>query len=66
MARTLGYWFDMRQSASQMVCLAVIDAFLVSLIVFDRRRQSSARPYIMVLGAYIAIEAIWIMLGRPV
>ena len=66
MARTLGYWFDMRQSASQMVCLALIDAFLVSLIVFDRRRQSSAHPYIMVLGAYIAIEAIWIMLGRPV
>ena len=66
LARTLGYWFDMRQSASQMICLALIDAFLVSLIVFDRRRQSSARPYIMVLGAYIAIEAIWIVLGRPV
>ncbi len=66
LARTLGYWFDMRQAASQTVCLAIIDVFLVSLIVLDRRRQSSARPYIMVLGSYIAIEAIWILLGRPV
>ncbi len=66
LARTLGYWFGVRQSMSQTICLALIDAVLAALIVFDKRRQLPARPYIAVLLVYVAIEASWVALGRPV
>jgi len=66
LARTLGYWFGVRQSMSQTICLALIDAVLAALIVFDKRRQLPARPYISVLLVYVAIEASWVALGRPV
>ena len=65
-ARTLGYWFRLPQSWSQAVCLVLIDAFLIALIIFDKRRQSAAHPYILALSAYIVIEALWISLGHPV
>jgi hypothetical protein len=66
LARTLGYWFNVRQSSSQTVCLALIDALLVGLIAYDKRRRLDARPYLLILLAYIFIEAVWITLGRPV
>jgi hypothetical protein len=66
LARTLGYWFYVRQSSSQAVCLVLIDAFLIALIVFDRRRKLTARPYTVVLLTYVVIEACWVHLGRPV
>lgn len=66
LARTMGYWFGVRQSMSQTICLALIDILLVALIVFDRRRQLHARPYIAVLLAYGVIEGFWIILGRPI
>ncbi len=66
LARTLGYWFNVRQSVSQMVCLLLIDALLLGLILLDRRRKVAARPYAVVLATYAVIEVIWIGLGRPV
>ena len=66
LARTLGYWFQIRQGSSQTVCMVLIDALLLALIVYDSRRRVAARPYILVLVAYIVIEAVWITLGRPV
>ena len=66
MARTLGYWFNIRQSSSQTVCLVLIDALLLALLSFDRHRRLAGRPYILVLLAYVVIEAFWITLGRPV
>lgn len=66
LARTLGYWFNVRQSLSQTVCLALIDATLLALIGFDRRRRANAGPYLILLGAYIVLEAVWLTLGRPV
>lgn len=65
LARTLGYWFRLPQSWSQAVCLVLIDAFLIALIIFDRRRQSAVHPYMIALSAYIVIEALWISLGHP-
>jgi hypothetical protein len=65
LARTLGYWFNVRQSSSQTVCFVLIDTLLLALISFDRRRQLAGRPYILVLLAYIVIETSWIALGRP-
>lgn len=66
LARTLGYWFHMRQSSSQIVCLALINIVLLGLIAFDTRRRTGARPYIFVLFAYVVIESVWVALGRPV
>lgn len=66
LARTLGYWFGFRQSSSQTVCLALIVASLLALILYDRRRSVSARPYILVLLFYMVIEPVWFALGRPV
>jgi hypothetical protein len=66
LARTLGYWFRLPQSGSQAVCLVLVDAFLIALIIFDRRRQSAAHPYMIALSAYLVIEALWISLGHPV
>lgn len=66
LARTLGYWFHIRQSSSQTACLVLIDAVLLTLIAFDRRRRLAARPYFLVLLYYVVIEAFWIGLGRPI
>jgi uncharacterized membrane protein len=66
LARTLGYWFHVRQSSAQTVCFAVIDLCLVGLVVYDTNKRSAARPYIFALGAYLLIEAGWVILGRPV
>jgi hypothetical protein len=66
LARTLGYWFHVRQSWSQTVCLVLIDALLLALIAFDWRRRVAPRPYTQVLFAYVVIETVWIILGRPV
>jgi len=65
LARTLGYWFHVRQASSQAACLVLIDVLLIALIIFDRRR-SSARPYIRTLLAYIVVEVLWVSIGRPV
>jgi hypothetical protein len=66
LARTFGYWFEVKQSLSQTYCLIVIDLCLIGLIRFDRSRRQAARPYIQALVAYIAIEAVWVALGRPI
>jgi len=66
LARTMGYWFRVRQSSSQAVCLVLIDILLLALISFDRLRRLTGRPYILVLLAYVVIEAFWITLGRPI
>lgn len=66
LARTMGYWFGIRQSTSQTVCLLLIDAFVLGLIALDKRRRLPARPYIAMLLAYVVIEAFWFSLGRPV
>lgn len=66
LARTLGYWFHVRQSSSQLVCFVLIDALLLALIVFDRRRRLGAHAYVAVLLVYAVIEVFWITLGRPV
>jgi hypothetical protein len=66
LARTLGYWFEVSQSDSQLACLALIDFCLVSLIIMDRRRRASTQPYAIALAAYLIIETGWLSLGRPV
>jgi hypothetical protein len=66
LARTFGYWFDVRQSLSQTYCLLVIDLCLIGLVWFDRKRHLPARPYVQALAAYAVIEAGWVALGRPV
>jgi hypothetical protein len=66
LARTLGYWFGVRQYLSQTVCLSVIDLSLVALIMFDRRHRMPAQPYIVALVSYAVIEVGWIALGRPI
>lgn len=66
LARTLGYWFGMRQVTSQTISLAVIEACLAALIAFDIRRQLRARPYVLAFLAYNATAVVWIALGRPV
>jgi hypothetical protein len=66
LARTFGYWFDVRQSLSQTYCLIIIDLCLVGLIWFDRKRELAARPYIRALAAYLIIEVSWAAMGRPV
>lgn len=66
LARTLGYWFGVGQSTSQFVCLLSIDACLVLMIAFDRRRQLAAAPFVLTFAAYVLLEVGWVALGRPV
>jgi len=66
LARTLGYWFNLRQVTSQTISLAVIETCLAALFAFDIRRQFNARPYIVAFLAYNATALVWIALGRPV
>jgi hypothetical protein len=65
LARTFGYWLEMKQSLSQTYCLIVIDVCLIGLIALDRSRRLPARPYCLALGAYVAVEIGWVALGRP-
>jgi hypothetical protein len=66
LARTLGYWFNLRQITSQTICLIVIEACLAGLIAFDIRRQLNAWPYVQAFLAYSAMALVWVVLGRPV
>lgn len=66
LARTLGYWFDVRQSSAQTACLIVIDLCLIALIVVDTRRRRKAGPYVLALLAYVALEVVWLEIDRPV
>jgi hypothetical protein len=66
LARVFGYWLNMRQSSSQSICLAIIDVSLIALIAYDLRRRVPVRTYARVLAAYVIIETVWLMLGRPV
>ena len=66
LARTMGYWFNFRQSSSQTICLLLIDTVLLVLIALDRRNAQRARPYEWTLLAYLAVEAVWFAMGRPV
>jgi hypothetical protein len=66
LARTLGYWFNFRQVTAQTISLAVIEACLAALIVFDIRRRFNARPYVAAFLAYNATSVVWVALGRPV
>jgi hypothetical protein len=66
LARTLGYWFGVRQAAAHSVCFVVMDLCFVSLVLFDRSRRRSGRPYAVALAAYLITELGWIFLGRPV
>jgi hypothetical protein len=66
LARTLGYWFNMKQVASQTISLAVIETCLAALIAYDISRQLNPRPYMVAFLAYNATAVVWIALGRPV
>ena len=66
LARTLEYWFGVRQSLSQTMCLVAIDLCLIALITFDKYRGPNARPYIVALLAFMVIANGWVALGRPV
>lgn len=66
LARTLGYWFNFRQSSAQTACLGLIDVLLLALIGLDTRNHRPSRPYVVTFIAYLAIEAVWFALGRPV
>ncbi len=66
MARVFGYLLHARQVSSQTVCLVVIDAVLLALIVFDRRRHLAGRTYILMLAVYFVVEVSWLSMGRPV
>jgi O-antigen/teichoic acid export membrane protein len=66
LARILGYWFDMKQVASQTISLAVIETCLAALIAFDIRRHSNPQPYVIAFLSYNATAIVWIALGRPV
>lgn len=66
LARVFGYWFGMSQAVSQAICFVLIDTCLIGLILLDWLHERVSRPYINVLGIYLAIEAIWLGLGCPV
>jgi hypothetical protein len=66
LARTLGYWFGMKQVTSQTISLAVIETCLAALIAFDIHRHLNARPYVLAFLAYNATAVVWMILGRPV
>ena len=66
LARTLGYWFEVKQWRSQVVCFAVIDLSLMALILLERHRGAIAGPYVAMLLTYLLFEAGWVALGFPV
>lgn len=66
LARTFGYWFNLRQVTAQTICLVIIETSLAALIAFDIRRQLNARPYMVAFLAYNATALVWIAIGRPV
>jgi hypothetical protein len=66
LARTLGYWFNLRQSSSQTICLNLIDVLLLALIAYDKRCAKPSRPYQWAFAVYLVMEGIWLALGRPV
>lgn len=66
LARILGYWFNVDQSTSQTVCLAVMDLALAALVIYDLQCRLQPRPYIVAFLTYNATAVVWLALGRPV
>jgi hypothetical protein len=66
LARVLGYWFNVDQSTSQTVCLAVMDLILAVLVIYDLHRRLQPRPYIVAFATYNLTAVVWLTLGRPV
>ncbi|MGC1904489.1 MAG: hypothetical protein WA715_11765 [Candidatus Acidiferrum sp.] len=64
LARSLGYWFYIRQSSSQTVCFVAIDVMLIALVLFDNIAAWHALTWRC--SAYVVIETVWTSLGRPV
>lgn len=63
--RVLGYFFDVRLRSAMTASLLLVDVAFLGLILYDRARGASPRPYAVALLTYLAIEAGWLALGRP-
>lgn len=64
-ARVLGYWFDVPRYESGLASNALLDAVLIALIVFDRRKHLNYRPYLLVLPLFVLSHAAYAVLARP-
>lgn len=65
-ARVLGYWFEVPRYASGLASNALLDAVLIALILFDRRKRLNFRPYLLVLPLFVLSHAAFAFLGKPV
>jgi hypothetical protein len=65
-ARVLGYWFEVPRYASGLASNALLDAVLIALILFDRRKHLNYRPYMLVLALFVLSHAAFAVLARPV
>ena len=64
-ARVLGYWLDVPRYQSGLASNALLDAVLISLIVFDWRSHLNFRPYLLALPLFVLSHAAFAFLGMP-
>jgi uncharacterized membrane protein len=65
-ARVLGYWFEVPRYASGLASNALLDAVLIALILFDRRKHLNYRPYMLALALFVLSHAAFAVIARPV
>lgn len=64
-ARVLGYWFDVPRYPSGLASNALLDAVLIALILFDRRKHLNFRPYLLVLPLFVLSHVVYAFVGSP-
>jgi hypothetical protein len=64
--RTLGYWLDMKQFYTYNISIALCMAILVTLIVYDWKKNLNFRPYIIALSIFSIVHVGWYIIGHPI
>ena len=64
--RTLGYWLYMRQYYTYNISILLCMLILISLIIYDRKRNQDYRPYVFSLSLFSIIQIFWYLLGHPI
>jgi hypothetical protein len=64
--RTLGYWFYMRQYHTYNISIILCMLILITLIIYDRKKNLDYKPYLIALAFFSIIQIVWFSIGHPI
>ena len=64
--RTLGYWLYMKQFYTYNISIVLCIVILITLIVYDWKKNLNFRPYFVALSIFSLVHVGWYVLGSPI